>query len=140
MLLIGVASALGAGLAWGWCSSPAGTASIRRRCWRAAIYRLRPHRPGACLVRSAPHAPAQPCRLARSDEAPVWSATCSTTTCLASAIQRLAGAPVPTMIIGTLPLVIAVVANLGAERVVAAPGAAHGRARRGLALVRITTR
>ena len=37
-------------------------------------------------------------------------------TCLASAIQ-LAGAPLPTMIIGTLPLVIAVVANLGAERV-----------------------
>lgn len=37
-------------------------------------------------------------------------------TCLASAIQ-LAGAPVPTMIIGTLPLVIAVFANLGAERV-----------------------
>lgn len=36
--------------------------------------------------------------------------------CLAAAIQR-AGAPLPTMIIGTLPVVIAVVAKLGGDRV-----------------------
>lgn len=36
--------------------------------------------------------------------------------CLAAAIQR-AGAPLPTMIIGTLPVVIAVIAKLGGERV-----------------------
>lgn len=34
--------------------------------------------------------------------------------CLAAAIQ-LAGAPVPTMLIGTLPIVIAIVSNFGAE-------------------------
>ena len=62
-------------------------------------------------------------RLSRADwreATKLWVGNLLYYTCLASAIQ-LAGAPLPTMIIGTLPLVIAVVANL-------VPSASHGGA------------
>ena len=117
VLLIGVASALGAGLAWGLVFiaplvlpeyPPALLA-----CGRYIAFGLIALVP-AWFDRHRMR------RLSRADwrEATKLGLVGNLLyyTCLASAIQ-LAGAPLPTMIIGTLPLVIAVVANLGAERV-----------------------
>lgn len=116
-LLVGVASALGAGLAWGLVFvaplilpdyPPALLA-----CGRYIAFGMIALIP-AWLDRR------RMARLTRADwlEAMKLGLVGNLLyyTCLASAIQ-LAGAPVPTMIIGTLPLVIAVFANLGAERV-----------------------
>ncbi|MCK7493362.1 MAG: hypothetical protein MZW92_19660 [Comamonadaceae bacterium] len=72
-----------------------------------ALPRLRPDRAAAGLARPR----ARCAQLTRADwiealQARRWSATCSTTCSSAAAIQR-AGGPLPTMIIGTLPVVIA---------------------------------